>query len=151
VACWLTRPAGQVSFPFGDGSETMRVAFTADEGGFDADEYALVCGVAGEGHYLTLQRDAEGSGEDWGVHIEHDDQSNGNYGCVAACRLGPESLSVDLSRQLGRLAGVTGFDVALRLGPDQFSAMRAGLRRVFRGIPGVLADAEPDAVADGED
>jgi len=93
----------------------MRVGFTADEGGFDADEYALVVGVAGEGHYLTLQRDAEESGEDWGIHLEYDDQSNGDYGCVAACRLGPELLSVDLARQLGRLSGVAGFDVALQL------------------------------------
>ncbi len=119
----------------------MRVSFTADEGGFDADEYALVCGVAGEGHYLTLQRDAEGAGdEDWGVHIEYDDQSNGGYGCVAACRVGPTVLSVDLSGQLGRLAGVTGFDVALRLGPDQLADVRAGLRRVFRNRLDALAD-----------
>jgi len=121
----------------------MRLAFTADEGGFDADEYTLVCGVAGEGHYLTLQRDAEESDEDWGVHLEYDDQSNGDYDCVAACRVGPEALAVDLSRPLGRLAGVTGFDVALRLDPDQVAAVRAGLRRVFRGRPDALADAAP--------
>ena len=127
----------------------MRVAFTADEGGFDADEYALICGVAGEGHYLTFQRDAEDSDEDWGIHVEYDDQSKGDYECVAACRVGTDALSVDLSRQLGRLVGVTGFDVALRLGPDQLAALRAGLRRVFRGRLNALADAEPGAAADG--
>ena len=128
----------------------MRVAFTADEGGFDADEYALVCGVAGGGHYLTLQRDAEGAGdEDWGVHVEYDDQSNGGYDCVAACRVGPTALSVDLSGQLGRLAGVTGFDVALRLGPDQLAAVRAGLRRVFRDRLDALADGAHESAADG--
>ena len=127
----------------------MRVAFTADEGGFDADAYALVVGVAGEGQYLTLQRDADESGEDWGIHLEYDDQSNGDYGCVAACRLGTGLLSLELARQLGRLAGVTGFDVALRLGPDAVSAVRAGLRRVFRGHLDLLADAEPGAAPDG--
>ena len=127
----------------------MRVAFTAEEGRFDADEYALVVGVAGEGQYLTLQRDAEESGEDWGIHLEYDDQSNGDYGCVAACRLGPGLLSLDLARQLGRLAGVTGFDVALRLAPDAMLAVRAGLRRVFRGHLDLLADAEPVAAPDG--
>ena len=110
----------------------MRVAFTADEGGFDADEYALVVGVAGEGQYLMLQRDAEESGEDWVVHLEYDDQSYGDYGCVAACRLGPGLLSLDLARQLGGLAGVTGFDVALRLVPDALSAVRAG---AAAGVP----------------
>jgi hypothetical protein len=58
-------------------------------------------------------------------------------------------LSLDLARQLGRLAGVTGFDVALRLGPDAVSAVRAGLRRVFRGHLDLLADAEPGAAPDG--
>ena len=54
----------------------MRVTFAAGQGNFEADEYALVCGVAGESHYLTFQRDAEGSAEkDWGIHLEYDDQS----------------------------------------------------------------------------
>jgi hypothetical protein len=42
-------------------------------------------------------------------------------------------LSVDLSRQLGELAGVTGFDVALRLSKTDWAAVRDGLRQVFRG------------------
>jgi hypothetical protein len=126
----------------------MRVAFTADEGGFEADEYALVCGVAGEGNYLTFQRDAEESDDDWGIHLEHNDQSNGDYGCVAACRVGAASLCVDLARQLGGLSGVTGFDVALRLGPEQVAELRVGLRRVFRGHFDLLADAEPGGAPD---
>jgi hypothetical protein len=125
----------------------MRVAFSATEGAFDADEYALVCGVAGEGHHLTFQRDAEESDDDWGIHLEFDDQSDGDYGCVAACRIGPGLLSVDLARQLGRLAGVAGFDVALRLGPRQLAAVRAGLWGVFRGHLELLADADPDPAA----
>jgi hypothetical protein len=120
----------------------MRVAFTADEGAFGADEYALVCGVAGGDHCLMFQRDAADSDEDWGIHLEHTGQANGAYGCVAACRLGRELLSVDLGRQLGGLAGVTGFDVGLRLGPEQWSAVREGLRRVFRGHLHLLAEAE---------
>jgi len=123
----------------------MRVVFTADEGGFEADECALVCGVAGGGRWLTFQRDAEDSDEDRGIHLEYIDQANGDYGCVAACRLGPESLSVDLGRQLGGLAGVTGFDVALRLDAEQWSAVRDGLRRVFRGHLPMLAEAEQGA------
>ncbi len=89
----------------------MRISFAADEGGFDADEYTLACGVAGSGHYLSLQQDAEEADKDWGIHLEFDDQSNGDYDCVGACRFGPESLSLDLIRPLGGLAGVTGFDV----------------------------------------
>lgn len=119
----------------------MRITFTADEGGFESDQYALVCGVAGGGQWLTFSRDADDSAEDWGIHLEYSGQANGGYGCVAACRVGPESLSVDLARQLGQLAGVTGFDLALRLSPEQVAAVRAGLRRVFRGHSDLLADA----------
>lgn len=126
----------------------MRVVFTADEGGFHADEHALVCGVAGGCEWLTFQRDAEDSGDDWGIHLEYTGQANGDYGCVAACRLGPESLSVDLGRQLGGLVGVTGFDVALRLAPERWSAVRDGLRRVFRGHLDILMETEPGAAPD---
>lgn len=129
----------------------MRVTFVADTGGFFADEFALVVGVAGGGHYLTFQRDAEDPPGDQGVHVEYDVQSNGDYDCVAACRVRPAALSVDLSvdlsRQLGRLVGVTGLDVALPPDADQLGAVRAGLRRVFRGCP----DTPADAAAGGRD
>jgi hypothetical protein len=120
----------------------MRVAFTADEGGFEADEYALVCQVSGGDQWLTFQRDAEDSDEDWGVHLEYADQANGDYRCVAACRLKPESLSVDLSRQLGELVEVSGFDVALRLSPEEWVAVRDGLRQVFRGQSNLITEGE---------
>jgi hypothetical protein len=125
----------------------MRVAFTADEGGFTADEHALVRGVAGGGRWLTFQRNAEDFDEDRGIHLEYNGQASGDFGCVAACRLGPESLSVDLGRPLGALAGVTGFDVALRVGPERWLAVRDGLRRALRGHLDVLAEAGPGAAA----
>src|SRR5579883_2038527 len=98
----------------------MRLKFVATQAGFEADEYALVWGVAGEQEYLTFQRDSEGAREDWGVYLEYADQSNGEYGCVAGCRLSRNSLSVDLAHQLGRLSGVTGFDVTLDIDDDVF-------------------------------
>jgi hypothetical protein len=116
----------------------MRVTFTADDGSFEADEYALVCGVAGEGQWLMFQRDAEDSPDDWGIHLEYTGQANSDYGCVAACRLSPDLFSVDLARQLGELKGVTGFDVPLRLDRDQWEAVRVGLTRVFRGHTDML-------------
>jgi len=121
----------------------MRITFEATQAGFDADKHALVCGMSGadesgKTRYLVLQRDAEESSEDWGVHLEYDDQSNGDYGCVSACRLSRVSLHVDLSRQLGRLAGVTGFDISLRLDNESYESLQHGLPRVFRGMAGAL-------------
>jgi hypothetical protein len=111
----------------------MRLSFVATEAGFEADEYALICGVSGEGQYLTFQRDAEDSGEGWGIHLEYGDQANGGYGCVAGCRLAGNAMTVDLARPLGRLTGVTGFDVTLDIGPESLASLRTGLQRVFRG------------------
>ena len=116
----------------------MRIAFEATEASFDANEYALVCGAYGGEYYLVFQRDAEESEEDWGVHLEYADQINGDYGCVQACRLNRAVLSVDLARQLGRLTGVVGFDVALCIDDESYSTLRAGLQQVFRNMPGVL-------------
>ena len=128
----------------------MRITFTADESCFEADEDTLTCGVAGGGRYLTLQRDAEGADEDWGIHLEFDDHSNGDYECVGACRIGHESLSIDLSQPLGTLAGVTGFDVALRLTPEQMGAIRHGLRQVFRGQLNLLTFTDASAATHPE-
>lgn len=116
----------------------MRLSFVATEASFEADEYALICGVAGEEQYLTFQRAPEGSADDWGVHLEYGGQANGEYGCVAGCRLARRSIAVDLGRQLGRLSGVTGFDVALDIDPDSFEALRSGIQQVFREHAGIL-------------
>lgn len=116
----------------------MRITFTATEGGFEADEYALICGVYGGEHYLTFQRNAAGGPDDWGVHLEYGDQANGEYDRVAACRLTADRLSVDLSGPLGSLAGVTGFDVDLSLEAGVVDQLRNGLRSIFRGQEGSL-------------
>lgn len=123
----------------------MRIAFRAIEAGFEADEYVLVCGLAGvdaDGaeHYLNLQRSPEGAAadEDWGVYIEYDDQINGEYGRVHKCRLSRDALSVNLSKQLGSLVGTDGFDIVLAIDDASFERIRAGLPRIFREEPGVL-------------
>ena len=117
----------------------MRLSIVATEAGFEAVEYALICGVAGEGQHLTFQRDAEDSGDDWGVHFEYGGQANGGYGCVAGCRLGRNFMAVDLARQLGDLSGVTGFDITLDIDPQSLASLRGGLQQVFRGQPDVLS------------
>ena len=130
----------------------MRVSFRATDAGFDADEYSIVCGVdgpdaAGIEHALSFDRlseeaAAEDPAEDWGVHTQFDDQSNGGYGCVGQCRLSRRSLSVDLAKQLGQLVGVEGFDVELAIADELFAEVRSGLARIFRAMPGVLVIAE---------
>src|SRR5437868_5905468 len=116
----------------------MRIGFKATHAGLDTNEDALICGVSDSEHYLTFSRDAEDSEEDWGVHLEYDDQSSGDYNCVESCRLSRSELRVSLSRQLGRLAGIEGFDIVLGLDDPSYEMLRAGLGRVFRDIPEAL-------------
>ena len=92
----------------------------------------MVCGVAaGPDMYLTFQRAIEGSANDDGIYLEHGDQINGQYGCIGICRVSRAQLTVDLTRQLGALAGVKGFDVALAIDEGSYEKLCAGLQRIF--------------------
>ena len=111
----------------------MRIAFRATEAAFEADDHALVCGVAaGPDMYLTFQRAVEGSADDDGIYLEHRDQINGQYDSIRNCRLSRTQLTINLSQQLGTLAGVEGFDVALAVDEASYKRLCAGLQRIFR-------------------
>lgn len=45
---------------------------------------------------------------------------------------------MDLSAQLGGLAGVVGFDVELTIAHEVYEQLQSGLLRIFRDIPDVL-------------
>ena len=126
----------------------MRITFRATNGRFEADEYALVCGLIGvdaDGavHYLNFQQSPEGTAadQDGGVYIEYGDQINGEYGRVRQCRSSRDLLSVDLSQQLGTLVGVDGFDIAMAIDDLTYEQIRTGLSRIFRADSGLLLTA----------
>jgi hypothetical protein len=50
-------------------------------------------------------------------------------------------LSVDLSRQLGTLIGVDGFDIVMAIDDLSYEQVRTGLPRIFRDVPGLLLTA----------
>lgn len=111
----------------------MRIEFCATESGFDDPESAVICGISGDGKYLTFQRDAQDGDEDWGIYLEYCDQAYGGYGCIAACRVSSKLICIDLCKQLGRLVGVEGFDVAINIGASELAELRQHLLLVFRG------------------
>jgi hypothetical protein len=45
---------------------------------------------------------------------------------------------VDLSRPLGNLAGVEGFDVRLHVGEADYARLQSGLKRIFGDRPDLL-------------
>jgi hypothetical protein len=112
----------------------MRIAFEASEAGFEADEFALICGVSNDSQYLTFQRDPEDSDTDWGVHLEYGGQADGGYACIRECRVSRNELAVDLSSVLGGVAVVEGFDVTLRIDDESFGALSAGLRACSEAV-----------------
>lgn len=120
----------------------MRIEFTATQAGSKAEAEALVVRVAtaNGGEYLTFQRSPQQSGEDedWGIHIEYADESNGDYEVIAACRVSRAALQVDLSKQLGNLKDVAGFNVVLDIPAELYAALVAGLRGIFRGKEQIL-------------
>jgi hypothetical protein len=60
---------------------------------------------------------------------------NGGYDCVAACVLGRDSLSVELSKPLYGRKDIEGFRIKLALSDEERDVLAAGLRKVFRDAP----------------
>ncbi|AMV39061.1 Imm10 family immunity protein [Planctomyces sp. SH-PL62] len=123
----------------------MRISFRATQSFSESDDEVVSAGVAtgddwddAGGGYLIFARNADPSLplEEWeqdGLHFEYKDQLYGDYGLVAACRLGSDRLSVNLSRPIDELAGVEGFDVALSIDDESYENLREGLLRIFQG------------------
>jgi hypothetical protein len=120
----------------------LRITFRATEAEFDGDDYSLICGVSGadnigEEHALSFDRLAEVAAEespdeDNGIHVQFDQQGYGGYNCIQRCCLSRTRLMLDLSKQLGQLRFVTGFDVELSVADADFATFSDGMRRVFR-------------------
>jgi hypothetical protein len=129
----------------------MRFSLRATDGGFLADEHAVgfsfdAVDDAGAKHYLNLQRQPEDwpPHEDWGIHLEFDGQGYGGYGCLGACRVDREWLSIDLCKPLGPtpMAEVEGFDVSLvEIDDEKYRELIYGLPRAFRDFEGLLSIA----------
>ena len=119
----------------------MRIAFRAIDGGWLSDEDTMgfsFGGIdeAGCEHYLNLQRSPKDDDDDWGIHLEFDDQIWGDYGSVKQCRLTRDMLSVDICGPLSEHLGeVDGFDVRLsRISNESYDELRRELPRAFRGF-----------------
>lgn len=120
----------------------MRIQFIAKQIGF-SDEDALVFGIygldeAGAEHYLLLQRDRFDSEQDWGVHLEYDDQSNGDYNLADLCFFTSSFLSIDLNVEAAKLRKITGVEARFSLDDNRFQSHAAHLRAIFRGTQGKL-------------
>jgi hypothetical protein len=122
----------------------MRLRLRASQAEFVDDGYALILGLAGTNetgeHRLILQQINESvdPDEDWGVHLEWDDQSQSEYDAIMKCRLTGASLTIDLSKPLGALPETTGFDVELSAEGVAYVALVDGLKRVFRNHSSLL-------------
>jgi hypothetical protein len=122
----------------------MRRRFRATETSCYSDEDLLSCGItgtdsSGNEQSLGFERSSETSAieepdEDWGVHACFNDQAFGEYNALSRVQLSRELLVVDLSKQLGQLEGVEGFDIVLAIDDASFDELRQLLTRIFRGM-----------------
>ncbi len=110
----------------------MRVSFICDGLFFEDDGDVLYCAMTGsDENVLVFQRSAEAE-DGSGIHLEYNDQSNGDYGCIESCNLNRDSLNVDLSEQLGVLDDVEGFDVSLEIDEETYEELKNGLKQIFQ-------------------
>jgi hypothetical protein len=107
--------------------------FTADTATYDVIEGAHVAGLAigqGEEGYLLFQRSGEDDPDDFGIHIELNDQANSGYGLVKECRVGRGMVELDLEEPL---LGTTSIQVVLTVDDPTFTRFAEGMGKIFRG------------------
>jgi len=106
--------------------------FTADTATYDMIEGAHVVGLAigiGADVYLILQRSGIEGPDDWGIYIELNDQANSGYGLVRECRIGCDTVEIDLNKPL---AGVTAIKISLAVDDVAFNRFLEGMKDIFR-------------------
>ncbi len=116
----------------------MHISFIAIEASFETDEYALIVSLEGTENSLVFQRDSDENFEDAGLYLEFGGQHNGGYGCVESCFLNRKIIQVNLSRQLGVLEDVNGFDIKLDIDDTSYDQLLDGLPRIFREMANSL-------------
>lgn len=123
----------------------MELRFNATEIGCREEEGALVCGASNSKsdepyHYIIIQGCSDPNDEDDdGIHFEIDDQINGNYNLLASCFISRSQIAVDLLHDVPWHPGLRRVVVGCHTASvDQFDALVAGLRRLFRDRPSDL-------------
>lgn len=106
--------------------------FAATEAGSEQEKDLVIVGVAGNGHYFTFQRSLPVSGtEDWGIHVEFDDQSNSGYEKIGSCRLTRSRLRVELVEPIDWQSPYKMAEIELQVSDSEYYSLAGGLRSVF--------------------
>jgi hypothetical protein len=106
--------------------------FVAREAGSEANEEFVIVGVACEGHYLNFQRSLPiGSEDDWGVHIEFDDQINSGYKKVKSCLLSRRQLRVEFTEAIDWKKQYPVAEIELQISDSEYVSLTDGLKAVF--------------------
>jgi hypothetical protein len=119
----------------------MRASFLGVEVGVMLEHGVHLCGVRGpnEQHVLFQLGEAESSPTD--IHFEFNDQGNGGYDFVRACRLSRHLLSIELAKPIRAMPSVAGIDVKLEVDDVSYQSLRSGLATIFAPCPERLVAA----------
>jgi hypothetical protein len=122
------------------GNELSILSFNALDIGAYEDEYVLVAYLGRDDpyQYVTFQRDASDTEEDWGVHFEFNDQINGAYDCITRCLVKRDKVHVRLTHPIDWQKQIQEVEVTLEGTDSDFESFVAMLRRIFRERESIL-------------
>ena len=105
------------------------------------DHGVHICGVRGanDQHVLFQRGEADASASE--IHFEYAEQVNGGYDLIRECHLSRHRLTIELSKPIQALPGVTGIDVSLEVNESAFRMLRSGLESIFSPCPERLVAA----------
>lgn len=113
----------------------MFIDFKATESGSSIKEGQFQSvGLSSGNEYLLFSRSPPDH-DGYGVYLEYNDQINSGYDCVGDCFVTRKKLKVKLSKQLGSLDKVEGFNVELSISKTEFEELINGLRIMFKNKP----------------
>ena len=119
----------------------MRARFRGVEVGVLQDHGVHLCGIRGpnEQHVLFQLGEAETSPAD--IHFEFNEQGNGGFDFVRACRISRQLLSIELSKPIRTMPDVDGIDVTLEVDDVAYQSLQIGLETIFAPCPERLVAA----------
>ncbi len=108
--------------------------FTADTLTFDHYDETYVSGLTvgdGDAEYLILQRRSIDDDDDWGIHLETNDQILSDYNLIKNCSLSREKLELQLTGSSEIIS------IQLDVTDEVYDKFSDGLKKIFRNTEGL--------------
>ncbi len=112
-----------------------KMKYKADTLTFDHYNETYVCGLAigeGDAEYLILQRRSIDDEDDWGIHLETNDQILSDYNLIKSCSLSRDKFEIHLNETSNVIS------IQLLATDEVFENFSNGLKKIFRNTEDLL-------------